>query len=117
MGAVADLVEDVGESVSGVVESVGDAVEDVGDVVVDVVEKVGVTVQAVIDDPLPVLLAVAGSSIGIPPSITMGAITASRGGDLEDIALSMGTAHFAPSVGNALSSSLSESFVSCYTIF
>jgi len=111
MGAVADLVEDVGESVSGVVESVGDAVEDVGDVVVDVVEKVGVTVQAVIDDPLPVLIAVAGSSIGIPPAITMGAITASRGGDLEDIALSMGTAYFAPSAGNALSSSLSEAFV------
>lgn len=111
MGAVARFVEDAGDAVGDVVESVGDVVEDVADVVVDVVNGVGDTVQAVIDDPLPVLLAVAGSFVAIPPFVTMGALTAARGGDLEDIALSMGTAYFAPQVGSALSSTVSSAFV------
>jgi hypothetical protein len=111
MGAVASFVSDVVESVGDVVESVGDVVEDVGEVIETVVDKVGDTVQAVIDDPVPVLLSVAGSFVGIPPAVTMGAITAARGGDLEDIALSAGTAYFAPQVGNAISSTVSSSFI------
>ena len=111
MGAVADFVEDVVDSVGDVFEAVGDVVEDVVEFVGDAVEKVGDVVQAVIDDPLPVLLSVAGSFVGIPPFVTMGAVTAARGGDLEDIALSMGTAYFAPSVGNAISSTVSSTFI------
>jgi len=111
MGAVADFVEDVGDAVGDVFEAVGDVVEDVVEVVGDVVEKVGDVVQAVIDDPVPVLLSVAGAAVGIPPFVTMGAITAAKGGDLEDIALSMGTAYFAPSVGNAISSTVSSTFI------
>lgn len=108
MGAVVSAVVSV---VDSVVDAVGDVVEAVGDVVESVVDTVGNVVQAVIDDPLPVLLSVAGSFVGIPPAITMGAITAARGGDLEDIALSMGTAYFAPSVGGAISSTVTESFI------
>jgi hypothetical protein len=111
MGAVVSFVEDTFEAVGDVFEAVGDVVEDVADFVGDVVETVGDVVQAVIDDPLPVLLSVAGSFVGIPPPVTMGALTAARGGDLEDIALSMGTAYFAPSVGNALSSTVSSAFL------
>jgi hypothetical protein len=111
MGAVADFVEDAFDVVGDVFEAVGDVVEDVVDFVGEAVEKVGDVVQAVLDDPLPVLLSVAGSFVGIPPAITMGAITAARGGDLEDIALSMGTAYFAPSVGNAISSTVSSAFI------
>lgn len=111
MSAVVSFVEDVFEAVGDVIESVGDVVEDVVEAVGDVIEKVGDVVQAVIDDPLPVLLSVAGSFVGIPPAITMGAITAARGGDLEDIALSMGTAYFAPQVGSALSSTVSSAFI------
>ena len=111
MGAVADFVEDTFDAVGDVFEAVGDVVEDVVDFVGEAVEKVGDVVQAVLDDPLPVLLSVAGSFVGIPPAITMGAITAARGGDLEDIALSMGTAYFAPSVGNAISSTVSSAFI------
>jgi len=111
MSAVVSFVEDAFEAVGDVFEAVGDVVEEVVDVVGDVVEKVGDVVQAVIDDPLPVLLSVAGSFVGIPPAVTMGAITAARGGDLEDIALSMGTAYFAPSVGNAISSTVSSTFI------
>jgi hypothetical protein len=111
MGAVADAVGDVFDAVGDVFEAVGDVVEDAVDFVGDVVEKVGDVVQAVIDDPLPVLLSVAGSFVGIPPFVTMGAVTAARGGDLEDIALSMGTAYFAPQVGSALSSTVSSAFI------
>jgi hypothetical protein len=111
MSAVVSFIEDVGDAIGDVFEAVGDVVEEVGNFVGDVVEKVGDVVQAVIDDPLPVLLSVAGSFVGIPPAITMGAITAARGGDLEDIALSMGTAYFAPQVGSAISSTVSSAFV------
>jgi len=105
------VVEAISDAVSDVFEAVGDVVEDVVEFVGDAVEKVGDVVQAVIDDPLPVLLSVAGSFVGIPPFVTMGAVTAARGGDLEDIALSMGTAYFAPTVGNAISSTVSSAFI------
>jgi hypothetical protein len=108
MSAVVDAVVGVVESV---VDAVGDVVEAVGDVVESVVETVGNVVEAVIEDPLPVLLSVAGSFVGIPPAVTMGAITAARGGDLEDIALSMGTAYFAPQVGSAISGTVSSAFI------
>ena len=115
MGAVADFVSDVVDSVGDVFEAVGDVVEDVVEFVGDAVEKVGEVVQAVIDDPLPTLLAVGGSFVGIPPWVTMGTVTAARGGDLEDIALSMGTAYIgaeiAPSISNSISSTVSSTFV------
>jgi len=106
MSAVVEFVVDAVESV---VDAVGDVVEAVGDFVGEAVEFVGDVVQAVIDDPLPVLLSVAGSFVGIPPMVTNAAITAARGGDLEDIVLSAGTAYFAPAATNAISSTLSAS--------
>jgi hypothetical protein len=111
MSAIVEAVSDVFDFVGDVFETVGDVVEDVVDFVGDVVEKVGDVVQAVIEDPLPVLLSVAGSFIGIPPPVTMGAITAARGGDLQDVVLSMGTAYFAPQVGGAISSTVSSAFI------
>ena len=105
------VVEAISDAVSDVFEAVGDVVEDVVEFVGEAVEKVGDVVQAVLDDPLPVLLSVAGSFVGIPPFVTMGAVTAARGGDLEDIALSMGTAYFAPQAGNFISSTVSSTFI------
>ena len=61
MGAVASFVGDV---IGGVVDAVGDVVEAVGDVVSDAVEFVGDAVEKVLEDPLPVLLSVAGSFVG-----------------------------------------------------
>lgn len=95
MGAVADFVEDVGDSVGDVFEAVGDAVEDVADAVLDVVEFVGTAVEKVIEDPLPTLLMIAGSAVGVPPWVTAGFISATRGGDLEDIVLAAGTSFVA----------------------
>jgi hypothetical protein len=106
MSAVVSFVSDVVETV---VDAVGDVVETVVDVVEDAVEFVGDTVQAVIDDPLPTLLMIAGSAVGIPPAVTSAAITAARGGDLQDIVLSAGAAYYAPTATNAISSTLSAS--------
>jgi hypothetical protein len=114
MGGVVEFFEDVGDFVGDVFESVGDVVEDVGDFISDAVEKVGDVVQAVIDDPLPVLLAVGGSFIGIPPYITSGLVTAAKGGDLEDIVLSAGTAYIGSSVGAGVGSSISETVSSTF---
>ena len=111
MGFVADIIEDVGDFVGDVFEAVGDVVEDVVDFVGDVIEKVADVVEAVIEDPLPTLLAVAGSFIGIPPWITSAAITAARGGDLEDIVLSAGTSYLGAEVGSVLSSTVTSTFV------
>lgn len=111
MSAVVEFVEDAFDAVGDVFEAVGDVVEDVVDFVGDAVEKVGDVVEAIIDDPLPTLLAIGGQMIGIPAPVTMGAITAARGGDLEDIALSMGTAYFAPTVGNAIAGTVSSTFI------
>jgi hypothetical protein len=112
MGFVASAVESVVNFAGDVVESVGDVVEDVADVVVDAVEVVGNTVEAVIEDPVPTLLAIGGAAIGIPPPVTMAAVTASRGGDLEDIALSAGTSYVAGQAGSFASSSIAPSISS-----
>jgi hypothetical protein len=46
------------------------------------------TVKAVINDPLPVIAQIAGAAVGIPPAVTAAAVTAIRGGSIEDIAKS-----------------------------
>jgi len=90
MGFVLREVSNFGNSVGNVVKGVGDlavsAVKGVGDAIVGTVNTIDNTVQAIIKDPLPTLLQVAGASVGIPPYVTAAVITAARGGDLEDIA-------------------------------
>lgn len=113
MSAVEDFVEDTFDSVGDVLEAVGDAVEDVGEFISDAVDTVGDTIQAVIDDPIPVLLSIAGQAVGIPAPLTMAAITAARGGDLEDIVLSAGTAYILGEIkgGNSISNTVSDGFI------
>jgi len=108
MAAVVQAVEQV---VTSAVDAVGDVVQEVGHVVEQAGKTVEKTVQAVINDPLPTLLAVAGNAIGIPAPVTMAAITAARGGDLEDIALSAGTAFLAPTATNSLTSTFSSTLI------
>jgi len=114
-GFMGSIVESFTDAVSVVFDAVGDVVEDVVDFVGDTIDKVGDVVQAVIDDPLPVLLAVGGSFIGIPPYITSGMVTAAKGGDLEDIVLSAGTAYIGSSaganIGNSISNTVTSTFV------
>jgi hypothetical protein len=94
MGAVIDFVGDVFDAVGDVVEAVGDFVE-------DVVEAVGDVVNYVVENPEIIVIAVAapyavsavGGAIGASQAaitlatqpVTAAAISASQGGDLEDI--------------------------------
>jgi hypothetical protein len=86
MGVVADIVEGAADVVGDVVEFVGDVVEDVVEVVVDVVDYV-------VENPEVLIIAVAAPqllpSIGVTgmaiQPVTAGLISASQGGDLEDI--------------------------------
>jgi hypothetical protein len=105
MGAVAEAVTNV---VSAVVDTVGDVVETVADVAVSAVDTAAKVVEKVIEDPLPTIVAMAGQAVGIPAPVTMAAITAAKGGDLEDIALSAGLAYVAPTVTNSISTTLSS---------
>ena len=94
MGVVADFVEDVGDAVGDVVEFVGDAVSDVAEIVGDTIEYVVENPEiALIIIAAPYATAAVGSAIGASatavslatPAVTAAAITASQGGDLEDI--------------------------------
>jgi hypothetical protein len=79
----------VTQATNWAVGEVSQAVNYVADKVVKpVVKKIENTVKAIIADPLPYIAQVAGSMVGIPPYVTAAAITAARGGDLEDIAVS-----------------------------
>jgi len=90
VAVAAPIVEDVVEEG---IEVVGDVVEAVGDLVEDVVEVVVDTVKYVAENPEVALIAVAAPallpSIGITgiavQPVTAGLISASQGGDLEDI--------------------------------
>jgi hypothetical protein len=61
---------------------VTDFLSDVGDAVSNFVERI-------LDDPLPVIATVALNAIGVPAYISSPAITAIRGGSMEDMALNM----------------------------
>jgi hypothetical protein len=88
-------------------------------VVVKAVEKVldtaVKTVEAVIKDPLPTLATIGLSLVGIPPAVTQAAITAARGGDLEDIAKSAAIAYATPTVAAKLAPTVSTAVNSVVT--
>ena len=73
---------------SHVIEDIGDGFEDLGHGIENLGKEIGKTIEGVLKDPLPMVLSVAGSFVGIPPWVTMAAVTAARGGDLEDVAKS-----------------------------
>jgi len=85
MGAVAEAI---GGAVSDVFEFAGDAVSDVGKAVESVGQAVGDVAESIAKDPIPTLVAVAGQAVGIPAPLTAAALTAAKGGSIEDIALS-----------------------------
>ena len=74
--------------VGGVTKIAGSVLKTVGDAISGVVKTVGNTVTNILKDPLPTLLQIGGAMIGIPPYVTAAAITAYKGGKLEDIAKS-----------------------------
>lgn len=94
MSAVVSAVKSVGNAVGKVVEAVGDAVEKVAEVVVDTAKYVAKNPEIiVIAVAAPYAVAAAGTAMGasaatislVTQPITAAAITASQGGDIEDI--------------------------------
>lgn len=87
-----DVVKGGVNAVADGLKSIGNFAEDTLKTVVNGIDKglesIGNTIQNVINDPLPTILMIAGQSVGIPPFVTSAAITAARGGDLEDVAKS-----------------------------
>lgn len=96
--AVSNVVEDVVEGVGDVVEDVVEVVEDVAGEVSNVVED---TFQAIKEDPVSFAIQLAATAVGIPPPVTAAAITAAKGGDIEDIGKAALAAAIAPEVGKA----------------
>jgi hypothetical protein len=117
MSAVASVAKAVVKPVAKAVEQVGDVVKDVG----KAVEK---TAKAVAENPEIIVIAVAApyavASVGaaagasaatiaaITPPITAAAITASQGGDLEDIGKAALTAYVAPKVGQQVAGAVAQ---------
>jgi hypothetical protein len=64
------------------------------------------TVKAVIQNPIPTIVSLAGQAIGIPAPVTMAAMTAAQGGSLEDIAKSAVISYAAPTVTSSVASAI-----------
>jgi hypothetical protein len=103
------VVKAVTKVVNTVVEAVGDVVEKVVDVVKDVGKAIDdYVIQPIKEDPLSFVVQVAATAVGIPPPITAAAITAAKGGDLEDIGKSAVAAYVAPRVGGAVATQVAS---------
>ena len=62
------------------------AIEKVGSGIESVVSGVGETIEAIAEDPLPVIATIALISVGVPPEVASAAVTAANGGSVEQIA-------------------------------
>lgn len=60
---------------------------------------VGETVEAIANDPLPFIATIALTAVGVPPYLASAAVTAARGGSMEDIAIAAGSAYVGGKVG------------------
>jgi hypothetical protein len=75
-------LDDAGSTLSNVVQK---TLNGVSGAVTTVLQTINKTVDNIIRDPLPTIAIYAGMSVGIPPFVTAAAITASRGGNVEDM--------------------------------
>lgn len=109
MSAVAKAIGSVFNAVGDVLEAVGDVVEDVAEVVVD-------TVEYVVKNPEIIVISVAAPqllpSIGITGAaikpVTAGLISASQGGDLEDIGKAALGSFVGPVVGEKVGTAVAS---------
>jgi hypothetical protein len=96
--------------IGDVIDAVGNTIEAVGDFVEDVVEVVADTVEYVIENPEVAIIAIAAPqllpTLGVPTilvqPVTSALITASQGGDLEDIGKSALGSFVGQGVGGAV---------------
>jgi hypothetical protein len=76
---------------------------------------VGETVEAIANDPLPFIATVALTSVGVPPYLASAAVTAARGGSMEDIVIAAGSAAAGQAVGQAAGAGASSAGASATT--
>lgn len=100
---------------SAVVKVIKKAVKNVGTAIKRTADAIVKTAEAVIKDPLPTILSIAGQAVGIPIPVTQAAITAARGGDLEDIAKSAAIAYVTPKVAATISPAVNTAVSSVVT--
>jgi hypothetical protein len=62
---------------------------------------VGETVEAIANDPLPFIATIALTAVGVPPPLASAAVTAARGGSMEDIATAAVATYAGGEVGKA----------------
>jgi len=112
------VIEEVVDVFEDVAEAVGDAVEDVVDTVETVAKAVAENPEIlVIAIAAPYAIAAAGTALGasaatiaaVTQPITAAAITASQGGDIEDIGKAALAAYVAPRVAGSAASTASAS--------
>jgi hypothetical protein len=92
-------------------DAVGDVFQSVGNFIEKAVNTVATVIENIVKDPLPTIVALAGQAVGIPYPVTMGVVTAARGGDLEDVILSVGASAVGGYVAGPISGTLSSTFV------
>jgi hypothetical protein len=100
--AVKKVVKKTGEAVGKAVKKVTKAVEKVGKAIDKNI------IQPIKEDPVSFVVQVAATAAGIPPPVTAAAITAAKGGDLEDIGKSAVAAYVAPKVGQSVATSVAS---------
>jgi hypothetical protein len=77
------------------------------EVIQAVVSFVGETVEAIADDPLPFIATIALTAAGVPPPLASAAVTAARGGSMEDVVIAAGSTYVGGEVGKAAGASAS----------
>ena len=77
---------------------------------------VGETVQAIAEDPLPFIATVALTAVGVPPPIAAAAVTAARGGSMEDIVIAAGATYVGVTAGEAAGASAANAGASATTV-
>jgi len=82
---VTNPVRVINDGANALSDTVQRTVNNVSGAVTTVLQTINKTVDNIIRDPLPTIAIYAGMSVGIPPFVTSAAITASRGGNVEDM--------------------------------
>lgn len=76
---------------------------------------VGETVEAIANDPLPFIATIALTSVGVPPPLASAAVTAARGGSMEDIVIAAGATYVGVQAGQAAGAGASSAGASAAT--
>jgi hypothetical protein len=105
MGAVVEAIVDAG---SDIVEAAGDAVSNVGQAVEQVGQTVGNVAENIAQNPIPVLITVVATTVGVPPPLTAAAVTAAQGGSIEQIAASAAGSYIGGQVAGEIGGALSD---------